>query len=559
MGDNLWLFGMSLNILGSVMVNFGTNLMKSAHNLVQTSHVKQPLPDTDPAVVDENNKSSLRIWRIGMGVFVAGSFINFSSFAFAAQSLLAALGTVQFVSNVVFAKCVLKEQLTMRIFIATGIIIFGLVTAIRFSNHASEQYTTKDLIALYDRGYLIFLLVVFISLISLHCVYLKYTAAEEKGIRLPGSELVRPGTYALVSATVGTQSVLQSKCIAELVKASIKGQNQFGEWFLYFILFTFIAGLSFWLHRMNAALKKFDGMIIIPLLQVFWTTSAILQGGVYFKEFEKFSPLQTVGFCMGVCIVFIGVFLLTPHRRKEHEPCMEQALIREDGTPSQYENEMDGSTRSNRSNGPDGLRDKSDPRQKHTHFSNCGLSVIDDSERGSVSMERLLSLTYMPVVLNDASVAFYMDRAFITSGKISFGPPSTPTTLPPSMSKSTGSGSVDLEPEGTSLASGSSLGNSRGPLLGKAASAGVGIIAKGLGTVGTKDVELSGLSDSRGSTLAESEVSSSTSSAPGSSSVATVVSSAKNPLHKSAGGAAGSSAPTTFASKLNLTVASVIK
>jgi len=417
MGDHLWLFGMSLNILGSVMVNFGTNLMKSAHNLVQSTHVKQPMPDSDPAVVDDNS-SSLKIWRIGMTIFVTGSLVNFSSFAFAAQSLLAALGTVQFVSNVVFAKCVLKEQLTYRIFIATGIIIFGLVTAIRFSNHASEEYTTRDLIALYDRTYLFFLLAVVISLITLHLIYVKYTDSESIGVVLWGSDIIRPASYAIISATVGTQSVLQSKCIAELIKASIKGQNQLGEWFLYVIVLTFIVGLGFWLHRMNAALKKFDGLIIIPLLQVFWTTSAILQGGVYFKEFEKFSPLQTVGFCSGVIIVFAGVFLLTPHKRKDHEAFMEQSLITEDGTPAYDENDLDASSRSTRTLGADGSRRSSDTSRRHHHqFSNCGLSAMDDSERGSVSMERLLSLTYMPVVLNDASVAFYMDRAFISSGK----------------------------------------------------------------------------------------------------------------------------------------------
>eukprot|EP01041_Mallomonas_annulata_P011870 gene11870-24871_t len=417
MDDKLWLFGMTLNILGSVMVNFGTNLMKSAHNLVQSSHVKQALTEADPGAAVSNSKSSLRIWRIGMAVFVSGSFVNFASFAFAAQSLLAALGTVQFVSNVVFAKCVLKEQLTIRIFIATSIIIFGLSIAIRFSNHASEEYTTKDLIALYDNTYLIFLLCIVIFLISLHIVYLRYTYSEEKGIRLPASDIVRPAAYAIVSATVGTQSVLQSKCIAELVKASIKGQNQLGEWFLYVILITFIVGLSFWLHRMNAALKKFDGLVIIPLLQVFWTTSAILQGGVYFKEFEKFSPLQTVGFCMGVMTVFIGVFLLTPHKRRDHEAMMEQALITEDGTPaSQDDNEMDNSVRSSISNSAGGPHDTATTTSRRQHaFSNCGLSAMDESERGSVSMERLLSLTYMPVVLNDASVAFYLDRAFVSS------------------------------------------------------------------------------------------------------------------------------------------------
>eukprot|EP00955_Chlamydomonas_euryale_P039037 351281-Chlamydomonas_euryale.AAC.12 len=51
-----------------------------------------------------------RAWQIGMAVFIIGNVLNFASFAFAAQSLLAALGSVQFVANVVFASLVLKEK-----------------------------------------------------------------------------------------------------------------------------------------------------------------------------------------------------------------------------------------------------------------------------------------------------------------------------------------------------------------------------------------------------------------------------------------------------------------
>lgn len=414
LGVPLWIFGMSLNILGSIMVNFGTNLMKSAHNIVRD---QKSSSITSPA----GERYSVQIWRVGMAVFVIGSLVNFASFAFAAQSLLAALGTVQFVSNVIFAKCVLKEQLSVRIIIATTIIVFGLTVSIKFSNHASEVYTVKDLMALYSSTYLIFLGCVFGVLLILHLVYLKYTKAEEEGSELPMSDIIRPATYSIVSATVGTQSVLQSKCIAELVKATIKGENQFDQWFLYVILLVFIFGLGFWLHRMNAALQKFDGLIIIPLLQVFWTTSAILQGGVYFREFEKFSPLQTVGFCLGVLIVFFGVFLLTPNKRKD-DSGSDRALINSEGGPGCETDDSDDSACSVSNGGS-----ASELRNGST-FTNCGLSTAG-STHGQPAVERLLSLTYMPVVLNDANIAFYMDRALISKSALaSLGTNTTTTT-----------------------------------------------------------------------------------------------------------------------------------
>ena len=68
---------------------------------------------------------SFREWQAGIALFAGGNVFNFVSFGFAAQSLLAALGSVQFVSNVVFARLVLKEAVTWRVLCATALIVTG--------------------------------------------------------------------------------------------------------------------------------------------------------------------------------------------------------------------------------------------------------------------------------------------------------------------------------------------------------------------------------------------------------------------------------------------------
>ncbi|CAM9256286.1 unnamed protein product, partial [Ectocarpus fasciculatus] len=302
---------MILNVVGSVGVNFGTNVMKSSHNIAaaEADSTDKPAPSQGEAA---GGTGSDYVWKMGMLAFVLGSIVNFVSFAFAAQSLLACLGTVQFISNVFFAKVVLKETLTTRIIYATAIIIFGLMLAILYSNHTTRTYSAEDLLGLYTPKYGMFMLGVGCFLVLLQGLYLYYVSCSDNGRPLPGSRLLIPCCYALVSAIIGTQSVLQSKCMAELLKATIGGDNQLTNWFTYVIILGFVSGISFWLYRMNSALKQFDGLIIIPLLQVFWTTSAILQGGMYFQEFEKFTTSQIIGFSTGVIVVFFGVYLLAP-------------------------------------------------------------------------------------------------------------------------------------------------------------------------------------------------------------------------------------------------------
>jgi hypothetical protein len=83
----------------------------------------------------------------------------------------------------------------------------------------------------------------------------------------------------------------------------------------------------FWLTRLNGGLKLFDGLVIIPLCQAFWTISAIVQGGMYFKEFAGFSGPQSIGFGSGVVLMLIGVYYLTPGAQSPLKICFKDGRV----------------------------------------------------------------------------------------------------------------------------------------------------------------------------------------------------------------------------------------
>jgi drug/metabolite transporter (DMT)-like permease len=88
---------------------------------------------------------------VGIALFAGGNILNFVSFGFAAQSLLAALGSVQFLSNVVFARFVLHEAITPRVLCATALIIVGCILLVSFGNHQSELLTAAQLMNNYKK------------------------------------------------------------------------------------------------------------------------------------------------------------------------------------------------------------------------------------------------------------------------------------------------------------------------------------------------------------------------------------------------------------------------
>lgn len=69
--------------------------------------------------------------------------------AFASQSLLTGLGSVQFISNLVFVMLVLREQVPLRYVLATVLIVAGNVILVVFGNKSSPKYTVTQLAALY--------------------------------------------------------------------------------------------------------------------------------------------------------------------------------------------------------------------------------------------------------------------------------------------------------------------------------------------------------------------------------------------------------------------------
>jgi drug/metabolite transporter (DMT)-like permease len=133
MGD--WVIGALINIVGSVAINFGTNLLKLGHDQREKLSAINNSEGNDKFV--PKSVMHFQTWRIGILFFAAGNCLNFMSFAYAAQSLLAALGSIQFVSNIAFAYFVLNKTISVKVMVATTFIVFGNIFLVSFGNHQS--------------------------------------------------------------------------------------------------------------------------------------------------------------------------------------------------------------------------------------------------------------------------------------------------------------------------------------------------------------------------------------------------------------------------------------
>lgn len=89
-----------------------------------------------------------------------------------------------------------------------------------------ENYSTGELKAFYDLEYNILLVLELTVALLMHATYKAYQKSKEQGTSRLYSDLAMPLAYAICSAIIGTQSVIQAKCMSELLTLTFQGDNQ---------------------------------------------------------------------------------------------------------------------------------------------------------------------------------------------------------------------------------------------------------------------------------------------------------------------------------------------
>jgi uncharacterized membrane protein len=313
-----WWIGIVLSILGSVGTNLGVNLQKLAINqrLMLAPSQRRRLSHTP-------------LWLLGLFVFLSSNVTGFFSYRYAAQSVLAGLSSLQFLSHVVFARFILKEPTDMNAYYGTALIISGCFFVVWFGKHDSRAYDLEDLIVLFGKSPFVCycFTIAFISVIaSTMYTQLKQKIARRHGVAKfePTLASQREGQllavlYALSSSVWGTFSVVLAKGCSMLlaqVISSFPGALMCYE--TYFILLGLTAAALYWMNRLNHALKLFDVSYAFPMMQIGWILFSLLAGGIYYEEFLQWNRRDVGFFGIGICLLFVGVVLICPAAKKDH-------------------------------------------------------------------------------------------------------------------------------------------------------------------------------------------------------------------------------------------------
>ncbi|WFD29553.1 hypothetical protein MSPP1_000562 [Malassezia sp. CBS 17886] len=245
-----------------------------------------------------------KLWWTGFALMTLGESGNFLSYGFAPASLVAPLGAVSLLSNVVTAPMLLHETLAASDVVGVALAVAGAITVVSAAGPSTAPpFTPHELWAALERP----------AFVAYTCVMLAL------GLALVALCATRVGAHSVlahvaVCAVFGAFTVLATKGISSFLVLGAAGGGRLlilREPLFFLLLVVLVGTAVFQLVYLNLALQQFDARHVIPVQFVLFTVSTIVGSAILYGDFEGVSWPRVAAFLVGCLGTFLGVLVLT--------------------------------------------------------------------------------------------------------------------------------------------------------------------------------------------------------------------------------------------------------
>ncbi|XP_072902372.1 NIPA-like protein 2 isoform X2 [Hemitrygon akajei] len=265
-------------ILGTILAITGNILISISLNIQKYTHVRLLCQES----LTPYYKSKL--WWCGIFLMGLGELGNFAAYGFAPATLVAPLGCVSVIGG--------------------SLAVLGTYLLVTFAINGQQEIT-----AIKIHNYIVsweFLLYLTLEFV-LFCVLLYLN--KRRGL----NHIV---ILLLLSSILASLTVISVKAVAGMVTTSIEGQLQLQYPIFYIMIVIMITSCIFQVQFLNQAMRLYNATEVVPINFVFFTTSAIIAGVIFYQEFYGAALLNIFMFLFGCMLSFLGVFLIAKNREK---------------------------------------------------------------------------------------------------------------------------------------------------------------------------------------------------------------------------------------------------
>ncbi|MBW0488656.1 hypothetical protein O181_028371 [Austropuccinia psidii MF-1] len=238
------------------------------------------------------------MWWCGMLLMVVGEICNFVAYAFADAILVTPMGALSVVISAVLSSIFLKERLSF--FGKIGCFLCILGATIIALNGPQDQAVSS--IPQFEKLFLAPGFLVFASVILISALALIFFVAPKWG---KTNMLV----YITICSIIGGLSVVSTQGLGSSILTTIRGENQFKYWFMYFLLGFVICTLLTEINYLNKALELFNTAMVTPTYYVMFTFSTLVTSIILFQGL-KAPALSIVTLVLGFLVICSGITLL---------------------------------------------------------------------------------------------------------------------------------------------------------------------------------------------------------------------------------------------------------
>uniref|UniRef100_UPI00398EE03B NIPA-like protein 2 n=1 Tax=Pristiophorus japonicus TaxID=55135 RepID=UPI00398EE03B len=293
------LYPYQTNLLGTVLAITGNILISISLNIQKYTHVRL-LCQESPTPYYKS-----KLWWCGIVLMGVGELGNFAAYGFAPATLVAPLGCVSVIASAAISVVFLKETLRASDILGGSLAILGTYLLVTFAINVQQEVTAvkihKYIVSWQFLVYLAFEMTLFCILLYLY---------KRRGLK----HIV---ILLLMSSLLASLTVISVKAVSGMVASSIKGELQILYPIFYVMLLVMIASCIFQVQFLNQAMRLYNATEVVPINFVFFTTSAIIAGVIFYQEFHGAALLNVFMFLLGCMLSFLGVFLIAKNREKQ--------------------------------------------------------------------------------------------------------------------------------------------------------------------------------------------------------------------------------------------------
>eukprot|EP00475_Leptophrys_vorax_P007342 TRINITY_DN1464_c0_g1_i1.p1 TRINITY_DN1464_c0_g1~~TRINITY_DN1464_c0_g1_i1.p1 ORF type:complete len:416 (+),score=79.82 TRINITY_DN1464_c0_g1_i1:78-1250(+) len=305
-----WYVGVMLSLLGALFSTFGYMLQRWSHQ-------------RNDALPPERRLPPFRQWPNIIGVIFLGLEAVFEALSldFAAESLIASLASVAVVLNLVLAPRLLGEKMQPGDLVITALVILGTSMCVLFSSHGEDEYTWDDLYSkFFQHQFVLYfmmiltassLLLAFASQSHLRCKSFIKILSADSYVWSPefSARAKRVALPTIAAVCAGFMSML-GKATVELIQDTMEGDNEFLHPTAWLVPLASLTFLYFQIRFLNESLRIYSALSIVPFYETMNSIFGILNGAVYYRDFDQFSATQGVLFSIGILINVAALVML---------------------------------------------------------------------------------------------------------------------------------------------------------------------------------------------------------------------------------------------------------